>query len=435
MKRYYMGGCYELDQQANGNYKEKLYLGGDYYSAPAVYVRENGGSWNIYYICRDYLGSITHIANSSGSLVQELSYDPWGRLRNPSTYVPYTPGNEPELFLGRGYTGHEHLTQFGLINMNARLYDPAIGRFLSPDPFVQAPDFSQSFNRYSYAWNNPLKYTDPTGEYALIDDLIAALLGGTINWIVNGCQFNGAGAAYFGVGFVGGVATIYVGPWAGGAIIGAGNDFVGQGFAGGSWNWSNIKGQQVLFAGIMGGMTGELGAGLSGMLSPSISNLTSGLGGQALQQGATQALTGAATGFALGTGVALMNGESFGDALSAGGKGALNGLAIGAVSGMVSGMRSAYKDGENPWTGAQKSTNNISNHAVQRTNERNISQSDINDALKNPLKVTEVQYRENGPSVKYIGNKATVVVNPETGNIITVIPTGTKVALKLGGRR
>jgi hypothetical protein len=48
--------------------------------------------------------------------------------------------------------------------MNARLYDPAVGRFLSPDPYVQSPDFTQNFNRYSYVLNNPLKYTDPDGE-------------------------------------------------------------------------------------------------------------------------------------------------------------------------------------------------------------------------------------------------------------------------------
>ena len=97
-------------------------------------------------------------------MTQELSYDPWGRLRNPATQVAYTPDTEPVLFLGRGYTGHEHLTVFGLINMNARLYDPALGRFLSPDPYVQAPDWSQNFNRYSYSVNNPLKYSDPSGE-------------------------------------------------------------------------------------------------------------------------------------------------------------------------------------------------------------------------------------------------------------------------------
>lgn len=66
--------------------------------------------------------------------------------------------------LGRGYTGHEHLTWFGLINMNARLYDPVLGRFLSPDPFVQMPDFTQNFNRNSYCLNNPLVYVDENGN-------------------------------------------------------------------------------------------------------------------------------------------------------------------------------------------------------------------------------------------------------------------------------
>ena len=123
--------------------------GGDAYSAPAVYVKE-AGLWKMYYICRDYLGSITHIANADGTLKAEYSYDAWGRLRNPVTQAAYAPGTEPALFLGRGYTGHEHLPWFGLINMNARLYDPALGRFLSPDPYVQMPDFPQNFNRYSY---------------------------------------------------------------------------------------------------------------------------------------------------------------------------------------------------------------------------------------------------------------------------------------------
>ena len=95
---------------------------------------------------------------------QEYSYDAWGRLRDPATHALYAQGNEPALFLGRGYTGHEHLTWFGVVNMNARLYDPLLGRFLSPDPYVQAPDNTQNYNRYSYALNNPLVYTDPTGE-------------------------------------------------------------------------------------------------------------------------------------------------------------------------------------------------------------------------------------------------------------------------------
>jgi RHS repeat-associated protein len=62
-----------------------------------------------------------------------------------------------------GVVWHEHLPEFGLINMNGRLYDPVVGRFLSPDPYVATPDFSQGFNRYSYVLNNPLMFTDPSG--------------------------------------------------------------------------------------------------------------------------------------------------------------------------------------------------------------------------------------------------------------------------------
>ncbi len=90
-----------------------------------------------------------------------------GRLRNPANQALYAVGTEPTLFLGRGYTGHEHLTAFGLINMNARLYDPVIGRFLSPDPQLQDPYLSQNYNRYSYCLNNPLRYIDEDGEFFL----------------------------------------------------------------------------------------------------------------------------------------------------------------------------------------------------------------------------------------------------------------------------
>ncbi|MCP4126331.1 MAG: hypothetical protein GY753_04630, partial [Gammaproteobacteria bacterium] len=64
-----------------------------------------------------------------------------------------------------GFTDHEHLDSIGVIHMNGRIYDPAIGRFLSPDDFVQFPEFSQSYNRYSYVLNNPLTHTDESGEF------------------------------------------------------------------------------------------------------------------------------------------------------------------------------------------------------------------------------------------------------------------------------
>jgi RHS repeat-associated protein len=163
-ERYYIGGRYEISSPGEVGdyyYSELLYLGGDAYSAPAVYKKVDN-VWNIYYICRDYLGSINVVTDANGAIVQEMAYDPWGRLRNPHTHQLYE--NEPTLFLGRGFTGHEHLQWYGLINMNARLYDPLVGRFLSPDPYVQDPTNTQNYNRYSYVLNNPLKYTDPTGE-------------------------------------------------------------------------------------------------------------------------------------------------------------------------------------------------------------------------------------------------------------------------------
>jgi RHS repeat-associated protein len=62
--------------------------------------------------------------------------------------------------------------EFDIINMNGRLYDPVLGRFFSPDNYVQMPDNSQNFNRYNYCLNNPLKYTDPSGNLFGIDDAV-----------------------------------------------------------------------------------------------------------------------------------------------------------------------------------------------------------------------------------------------------------------------
>jgi RHS repeat-associated protein len=99
---------------------------------------------------------------------------------------------------------HEHLDNFGLINMNARLYDPEIGRFISPDPYVQAPTFSQSFNRYSYCLNNPLIYNDPSGEFFYIVPNISWSKEG--GWSV-GVSFifgvPGLGSVQFGAGYNG----------------------------------------------------------------------------------------------------------------------------------------------------------------------------------------------------------------------------------------
>ena len=138
-----------------------IWIGGDAYTAVAVAKKVGTGAWTVYNIFRDHLGTITHL--KTGSTINEYSFDAWGRRRDKDTWS-YSLSDEPALFAERGFTAHEHLEDFKLINMNGRLYDPVVGRFLSPDPYVQDPTNSQSFNRYSYCLNNPLKYNDPSGD-------------------------------------------------------------------------------------------------------------------------------------------------------------------------------------------------------------------------------------------------------------------------------
>ena len=108
-------------------------------------------------VLKDPQGSLT--ATICGNTVERLSYDAWGRRRNPNGFG-YS--NVTHTF-DRGYTLHEHYDDFDLINMNGRMYDPVMSSFLSVDRYVQQPGNSQGFNRYAYCMHNPLRYTDPSG--------------------------------------------------------------------------------------------------------------------------------------------------------------------------------------------------------------------------------------------------------------------------------
>ena len=78
--------------------------------------------------------------------------------------------------MDRGFGGHEQLDILDMVNMGGRMYDPYMGRFLTPDPYVQAPDNTQSLNRYAYCLNNPLSLTDPTG-YLSMGSFFSAAVG------------------------------------------------------------------------------------------------------------------------------------------------------------------------------------------------------------------------------------------------------------------
>lgn len=142
----------------NGRTREFYYLDGN-----TIVIKENGITKN-YLAFTDNIGNILSVIDENGAKVFDASYDAWGR----QTVTLNTIG------LHRGYTGHEMLPEFDIINMNGRLYDPILGRFFSPDNYVQMPDNSQNFNRYSYCLNNPLKYTDPSGNLFGIDDVVIA---------------------------------------------------------------------------------------------------------------------------------------------------------------------------------------------------------------------------------------------------------------------
>jgi RHS repeat-associated protein len=126
----------------------------------------------------DHLGSIQAITpafNTNGNLAKTTlglsglySEDAWGQRRNPNTYsgLPTTTDTGGSVGLSpRGFTKHEMLDDLSLVHMNGRIYDPLLGRFLSADTVIQAPGNLQSYNRYSYVLNDPLKYTDPTGWF------------------------------------------------------------------------------------------------------------------------------------------------------------------------------------------------------------------------------------------------------------------------------
>lgn len=158
--RHYLPN-FEKQVFTDNNKEQQIHYiaGGD--GLAAIYVIEDGVG-SMYYTYTDYLGSILKVTDNIGNLVAEQSFDAWGRKRNAANWTYSTIAAVPD-WLYRGYTGHEHYEEFALINMNGRMYDPLLGRMLSVDNYVQ-DNTTQNYNRYTYALNNPLKYTDPSGE-------------------------------------------------------------------------------------------------------------------------------------------------------------------------------------------------------------------------------------------------------------------------------
>lgn len=191
-----------------------------------------------------------------------------------------------------------------------RMYDPVMSSFLSPDNYVQSPDYSQSFNRYSYCWNNPLKYTDPSGELIGIDDIIiGAAIGIMFNTTMQFVRGNVNSAADMHTAMFVGALSGAAGAWAGGEA-------------------AEVFGT---FGAADGGLTGASG--------------------------------GAAGGFVGSACDAWCHGATFGQGFTAGLIGAGIGIGIGGTIGALSGGISAKRCGGDFWTGKGARFNHIATTA------------------------------------------------------------------------
>ncbi|MDY6833274.1 MAG: RHS repeat-associated core domain-containing protein [Chloroflexota bacterium] len=140
----YVNQYYEKNL-TTGEETSHYYLGGR-----EIAYRNNDG---LKYVHQDHLSGTSLTTDSSGTLVAQVEYFPFGEIRSEIGLL-----DTDKLFTGQRLDGT------GLYYYNARYYDPTIGRFISADTIV--PDWTnpQSLNRYSYCLNNPLRYTDPSGN-------------------------------------------------------------------------------------------------------------------------------------------------------------------------------------------------------------------------------------------------------------------------------
>ena len=148
------------------------------------------------YLHKDHLGSVRAITDDAGVVSERLAYDSWGKRRN----LDGTDDNSELVtsLIDRGYTGHEHLEEVGLIHMNGRVYDPRLARFMSADPILQSLFDTQGLNRFTYVGNNPLAFTDPSGHlfrgvrnFFRSNPIAAFAVGIAVAWIDGGMTLSG----------------------------------------------------------------------------------------------------------------------------------------------------------------------------------------------------------------------------------------------------
>ena len=159
----YVGSLYEK-RTVGGQTTHVMYVPGESGVVAQITQIERVTSPTVEYFHSDQLGSIDEVTSDPSGTVSAVVFEPFGARLAPTSIASFPMSVPPPLpSVTRGFTGHEHDDELGLINMAGRVYDPRLARFLTPDPVVSHPDESQAFNPYSYVENSPLRYVDPTG--------------------------------------------------------------------------------------------------------------------------------------------------------------------------------------------------------------------------------------------------------------------------------
>ena len=226
------------------------------------------------FLFHDQLGSLVRISNADGSLAEALDYTAFGDRRaygNPSG----TSGASPNT--NRGFTGHEYVDGTQVIHMNGRIYDQELGRFLQPDPVIQDPTNAQSWNAYTYVFNNPLAYTDPTGNITFRQVLgIVIMIVGIV--VVRG--MDGGATAKMGAMMAFGFASGYVATGTiQGGVMGAFSAAVSFGIANGAMSAGQEFFARALSGGVLemvqGGKFGHgfASAGLTSAFMPQVGGI------------------------------------------------------------------------------------------------------------------------------------------------------------------
>ncbi len=270
------------------------------YFQPALLLAQSAERRTYFYL-PDHLGSSNIVTDEQGLIVQRFEYQPYG-----GTSVQPASNARPHQF-----TGQRRDAETGFYFYQARYYDPGLGRFVSADPLVGAIADPQPLNRYSYALNNPLRYTDPTGHFPFLAFLIPILIKAAIG-AATGAAINGAVAVATG----GNVTKALITGAVGGAIFGAGGAIAGgSAFSGSTLSAVMARGGVMATAGGLAGLSGAainqqplgrgavIGAalGFAGAVvpAPTVAWLGGGRLGAAVNPHLNQALVGAAVGSAL----------------------------------------------------------------------------------------------------------------------------------------